>query len=193
VFFDGAFALCQKKRMRMDKKTEADIIAEVLAGNSQAYARLVEEYKTAIYNLAYRMTGNFQDAQDLAQEAFIRAYKNLAVFDPSRSFFTWLYTISINLIRNDLKKKGRDSSAPAGGSFHTDPVPSMDTRDTAKEELLEIYLAKLSPQIRELIVLRYYQGLSFEDIAEITGLSTSAVKMRIYRGLEKLQKYFENM
>jgi RNA polymerase sigma-70 factor (ECF subfamily) len=177
----------------MDKKTEADIIARVLAGNRQAYALLVEEYKTAIYNLAYRMTGNSQDAQDLAQESFIRAYKNLAVFDPRRSFFTWLYTISLNLIRNYRKKKKRESSTPAVGSFSPDLMPAADKQDTAMEELLELSLTKLSPEIRELIVLRYYQGLSFEHIAEITGLSTSAVKMRIYRGLEKLQKYFEIM
>jgi RNA polymerase sigma-70 factor (ECF subfamily) len=67
----------------------------------------------------------------------------------------------------------------------------MNTEE--REELLKISLVKLSPEIRELLVLRYYQGLSFEAVAEITGLSVSAVKMRVYRGLEKLQKYFEKM
>ena len=185
--------LCRRQRVGMDRKTEEDIIARVLAGNRQAYARLVEEYKTAIYNLAYRMTGNVQDAQDLAQESFIRAYKNLVVFDPRRSFFTWLYTISLNLIRNYLKKKGRESSIPVGENSLSEAVSASEEQETAREELLEICLARLSPRVRELIVLRYYLGLSFEEVAEITGLSTSAVKMRIYRGLEKLQKYFDGV
>ncbi len=185
--------LCRRQRVGMDRKTEEDIIARVLAGNRQAYARLVEEYKTAIYNLAYRMTGNVQDAQDLAQESFIRAYKNLVVFDPRRSFFTWLYTISLNLIRNYLKKKGREPSIPARENPISEAVSASEEQETAREELLEICLARLSPRVRELIVLRYYLGLSFEEVAEITGLSTSAVKMRIYRGLEKLQKYFDGV
>ena len=92
----------------MDQKIEAEIVAKVLKGDRQAYALLVEEYKSPIYNLAYRMTGNSEDADDLTQETFIRAYINLWRFDPKRKFFTWLYTISINLIRNHLKKVKND-------------------------------------------------------------------------------------
>ena len=94
--------------MAMDQKIEAEIVAKVLKGDRQAYALLVEEYKSPIYNLAYRMTGNSEDADDLTQETFIRAYINLWRFDPKRKFFTWLYTISINLIRNHLKKVKND-------------------------------------------------------------------------------------
>lgn len=88
----------------MDQKTEAEIVVRILKGEKQTYALLIEEYKNPIYNLAWRMTGNLHDAEDLAQETFIRAYQNLARYDVNKKFFTWLYTIGINLIRNHLKK-----------------------------------------------------------------------------------------
>jgi RNA polymerase sigma-70 factor (ECF subfamily) len=185
----------------MEQKTETEIVARVLRGDRQDYALLVEEYKTAIYNLAYRMTNHPEDARDLAQETFLKAFQNLSRFDTKRSFYTWLYTVSLNVIRNYLKKSARMplDLRRAGISLEnvsTDQQPTglndkINTEE--REELLEICLVKLSPEIRELLVLRYYQGLSFEAVAEITGLSLSAVKMRVYRGLEKLQKYFERM
>ncbi|MCX5849010.1 MAG: sigma-70 family RNA polymerase sigma factor [Deltaproteobacteria bacterium] len=190
----------------MDQKTEIEIIIRVLKGDKQAFAMLVEEYKTPIYNLAYRMTRNSADAEDLAQDTFFRSFNQLSHYDTTRSFYTWLYTISLNLIRNHLKKTGRRRQT----NFYQREVPSdvlasdkesEALRETAerdeqlkeKVEKLENCLHKLSPEIRELLVLRFYQGLSFEAIAEITGLSQSAVKMRVYRGLEKLQKDFETM
>jgi RNA polymerase sigma-70 factor (ECF subfamily) len=85
----------------MDQKIAAEIVARVLKGDRKAYALLVEEYKSPIYNLAYRMTGNLEDADDLTQETFIRAYQYLRRYDPRKKFFTWLYTIALNLIKND--------------------------------------------------------------------------------------------
>jgi RNA polymerase sigma-70 factor (ECF subfamily) len=186
----------------MDQKNEAEIVAKVLNGDRQAYALLVEEYKTPIYNLAYRMTRNSQDAEDLAQDTFLRAFNQLFRYDTKRGFFTWLYTISLNIIRNHLKKNSnrrrdnfRHGEKPSGPvDLDGKQVALQESRDRdewhkEREEELESCLQKLSPELRELLILRFYQGLSFEVIAEITGLSLSAIKMRIYRGLEKLRKY----
>ena len=188
----------------MDHKSEAEIVAKVLNGDRQAYALLVEEYKTPIYNLAYRMTGNSQDAEDLAQETFLRAFNQLFRYDTKRSFFTWLYTISLNIIRNHLKKNStrrrddfRQGEKISGtGEFDDKRFTSQESQvidegRKEREEKLESCLQKLSPELRELMILRFYQGLPFEAIAEITGLSLSAIKMRVYRGLEKLRKYIE--
>jgi RNA polymerase sigma-70 factor (ECF subfamily) len=185
----------------MDQKNEAEIVARVLKGDRQAYAMLVEEYKSPIYNLAYRMTKNLEDAEDLAQETFLRSYNHLSRYDTKRSFYTWLYTISLNLIRNHLKKTSRHRQADfrhgemASGVVDSDRNPAIlhespggDEWRKEREEKLESCLQELSPDLRELLVLRFYQGLSFEAIAEITGLSPSAIKMRVYRALEKLQK-----
>jgi RNA polymerase sigma-70 factor (ECF subfamily) len=188
----------------MDHKSEAEIVAKVLNGERQAYALLVEEYKTPIYNLAYRMTGNSQDAEDLAQETFLRAFNQLFRYDTKRSFFTWLYTISLNIIRNHLKKNSnrrrddfRQGEKISGtGEFDDKRFTSQESQvidegRKEREEKLESCLQKLSPELRELMILRFYQELPFEAIAEITGLSLSAIKMRVYRGLEKLRKYIE--
>jgi len=188
------------QQITMDQKTASQIVARVLGGEKQAYALLVDEYKQAVYHLAYRMTHNTEDARDLAQESFLRAYQNLSHYDSNRSFFTWLYTLSLNVIRNFLKKrnvvwpaKRNDYLARELQNAQNQQTFSEEVLQREKEEMLEICLARLSAQLRELIVLRFYQGLSFEEIAEITGLSQSAVKMRTYRSLEKLQKYFEEM
>ena len=188
----------------MDHKNEAEIVARVLNGDRQAYALLVEEYKTPIYNLAYRMTRNSQDAEDLAQETFLRSFDQLFRFDAKRSFYSWLYTISLNIIRNHIKKNSsrrldnfRQVEKISGTDdfddkrFASQESQVRDKLSKEREEELERCLQKLSPELRELLILRFYQGLSFEVISEITGLSLSAIKMRVYRGLEKLRKYIE--
>ena len=188
----------------MDHKNEAEIVARVLNGDRQSYALLIEEYKTPIYNLAYRMTRNSQDAEDLAQETFLRSFDQLFRYDAKRSFYTWLYTISLNIIRNHIKKNSsrrldnfRQVEKISGTDdfddkrFASQESQVRDELSKEREEELERCLQKLSPELRELLILRFYQGLSFEVISEITGLSLSAIKMRVYRGLEKLRKYIE--
>ena len=176
----------------MDKKIEAEIVAKVLKGDRQAYALLVKEYKSPIYKLAYRMTGNSEDADDLTQETFIRAYINLWRFDPKRKFFTWLYTISINLIRNHLKKVKNDDllNRTKNIQYNENENQSPEARIIATQESNKINLALLTLkyELRVMLIMKYQQELSFEEIAEITGKSVSAVKMRVYRGLEKLEQ-----
>ena len=188
--------------MRMDQKTEAEIVVRVLKGDRQAYALLIDEYKNPIYNLAYRMTNNSEDAEDLAQETFLRSFRELSRFDTNRRFYTWLYTISLNLIRNHLKKSNRKTGFlkreiyfEGAGLKKSEclDIPATKEIKDEKEAQLEICLQKLSPELRELLVLRFYQGFSFEMISEITGCSQSAVKMRVYRGLEKLREMMSTM
>lgn len=171
----------------MDRITEADIIARVLKGDQQAYALLVEEYKSPIYNLAYRMTGNPEDADDLTQEIFIRAYLYLWRYDQRKKFFTWLYIIALNLIKNHLrKKKHYKPSEEINTNLLTNNNPSPEAKLMETQEI-SLCLLQLDDELRALLIMKYQQGLSFEEIAEITGKTSSALKMRIYRGLEKLK------
>lgn len=172
----------------MNQKFEAEIVARVLKGEGQAYALLVEEYKTPIYNLAYRMTGNPRDAEDLTQETFIRAYQYLWRYDTRKKFFTWLYTIAFNLIKNHYQKN-KKHNIYEGLSVHSlaDNSPSPEAKLIETQEI-SVCLLRLEYELRALLVMKYQQGLSFEEIAEITGKSLSAVKMRIYRGLAKLKE-----
>ena len=172
----------------MDQKIEAEIVARVLKGDRQAYALLVDEYKSPIYNLAYRMTGNLEDADDLTQETFIRAYQYLWRYDTSKKFFTWLYTLALNLIRNHFKKnKYNKSSEELSANLLADKNPSPETELIETQEI-SVYLLRLEDESRALLIMKFHQGLTFEEIAQITGKSISAVKMRIYRGLEKLKE-----
>ena len=181
----------------MDQKIEAEIVVRVLKGDRQVYALLVEEYKSPIYNLAYRMTGNAEDTDDLTQETFIRAYQKLQQFDQDKKFFTWLYTIGINLIRNHLKKKARDITNPAAVRL----FPELQTQGNERREevilsedrmiRMEKTMQKLPVDLREAIILKFHQDLTFEEVAAVTGVSLSAVKMRIYRGLDQLKRLME--
>jgi RNA polymerase sigma-70 factor, ECF subfamily len=181
----------------MDQKTDAEIVARVLNGDVQAYALLIEAYKGPVFNLAFRMTGSYSDADDLTQEIFIRAYQKLPKFDQEKKFFTWLYTIGINLIRNHLKKKARDITPPAlVHLLHDAQRQEHEGRegDLVSENSmlkLEKTMQKLPVDLREAVILKYYQDLTFEEVAAITGDSLSAVKMRVYRGLENLKRLME--
>jgi RNA polymerase sigma-70 factor, ECF subfamily len=172
----------------MDQKIEADIVAKVLKGDRQAYAMLVDAYKSPIYNLAYRMTGSSDDADDLTQETFIRAYQYLWRYDTRRKFFTWLFTLALNLIRSHLRKKNQYNKSSEELSAHllSNKNPSPETELMETQEM-DVYLLRLGEESRALLIMKYMQELSFEEIARITGKSLSTVKMSVYRGLEKLQ------
>ena len=175
----------------MDQKIEAEIIAKVLKCDRQAYAMLVDEYKSPIYNLAYRMTANVEDADDLTQETFIRAYQYLWRYDPRKKFFTWLYTLAFNLIKNHLRKNKKEKlSEKLNASSLTDSNPSPEEKMIGDQEISS-YLLLLEDELRALLIMKYQQELSLEEIAVITGKSLSAVKMRIYRGLERLKELMQ--
>ncbi|MBW2599673.1 MAG: RNA polymerase sigma factor [Deltaproteobacteria bacterium] len=180
----------------MEEKKEIDIIKRVLDGDHDSYALLVDRYKAPIFNLACRMTGSYEDASDLAQETFVKAFKNLGHFDQKKKFFTWLYTIGLNLVRNHLKKGKRVSLR--GVAADTD-LPSRDKSLNPEHSLireqkmrhLNMCLHRLPDNLKEAVVLRFYQELSFGEVAGISGISLSAAKMRTYRGLEKLRELME--
>ena len=168
----------------MDETQETQIVARVLEGDRQAFALLVEEYKSPIYNLAYRMTADRQDAADLTQDVFIRAYTYLWRYNPKKKFFTWLYTIALNTIKNYIKKNKQYKNAQ---SQNLEERQFSANQNIFEAQDINIYLSVLDVETRALIIMKYLQELSFEEISKITGKSVSAVKMRIYRGLDKLK------
>ncbi|HET57235.1 MAG TPA: sigma-70 family RNA polymerase sigma factor [Deltaproteobacteria bacterium] len=184
----------------MEHDEERKIIDAVLAGDRQAFARLVDAHKTAVFNLAFRMTGDLREAEDLAQESFLRAYRELRRFDANRPFFAWLYTITLNLARSTLRKQkareSRDAGWQEGRDRETDGNrnaggPEAIILQDEEQERLQAGLLKIPTRLREAVVLRFYDDRSFDEIAVILGISTSAAKMRVYRGLEKLRKVME--
>jgi RNA polymerase sigma-70 factor, ECF subfamily len=177
--------------------TEDSILVKaVLSGNREMYAHLVNRYKRQMYNLAFRMTANRETAQDLSQETFVKAYANLHRYKHEKSFFTWLYTICINLTRNHLQKR-HEMLTENGDETATlaDVNPSSGNRSPELQAIeqqsingLETALCTLPEDLREAIVLRYMQELPFDSVASSLGVSLSAAKMRVYRGLEKMRE-----
>jgi len=176
----------------MNIKRENEIIQRILNGNREEFSFFVDKYQGPIYNLVYRLTGSKQDAEDLAQETFIKAYKSLNKFQIKRKFFSWLYTIAINLTRNHLKKKKplivENVEELKSDNRQTDKNnPEINLIKHEQAQALASSIQKLPIALREAIILRYYFYLPFEEIARILCISLSGAKMRVYRGLEKLE------
>jgi RNA polymerase sigma-70 factor (ECF subfamily) len=178
----------------MDQEQDALIIEEIRSGNKEAYRILVDRYRSPVYNLALRMTASVDTANDLAQETFVRAYASLHTFEAGRSFFTWIYTICLNLTRNFLQKRREIpleslETHPQEGDdrLKENPSPEDHLMERQAQDQLSRCLGLLPLEFREPLVLRYIQDLSFQDVARVLGIGVSLAKMRVYRGLEKMK------
>jgi RNA polymerase sigma-70 factor (ECF subfamily) len=180
----------------MNLLEEQQIISAVLGGDADAYAMLVKRYQQPIFNMIYRMTGSPEDAADLAQDAFIKAYEQLYRFREGKKFFPWLYTIALNHTRNFLRKnKTTRTVAIEDCELHTnsDHVAQEEDRMCAQLDSQRIQgaLARLPWEYREAVILRYREELPMEDIATALSISLSGAKMRVHRGLKKLREILE--
>ena len=159
------------------------LVEECLNGDKQAFAELVNRYQHAVYNLAYRMTGNAADAEDLAQDTFIRAFKKLKQYRPEYAFRNWVLTICSNLTKNVFRKRTRQNEAE---STHVEiRYLSEGAREHHNTEL-EAALASLSPTVRAPLILKHVEGLSYEEIATVLRIGVSAAKMRVKRARDDL-------
>uniref|UniRef100_UPI00371D4545 RNA polymerase sigma factor SigW n=1 Tax=Micromonospora chersina TaxID=47854 RepID=UPI00371D4545 len=168
-------------------------IKQVKKGDQNAFAEIVDLYKDKIYQLCYRMLGNVHEAEDIAQEAFIRAYVNIDSFDINRKFSTWLYRIATNLTIDRIRKKKPDyyldaevagaegltmySQIAADGVLPEDAVLSLELSDTIQKKIL-----KLPDKYRTVIVLKYIDEPSLIEIGEILNIPVGTVKPRRPRG-----------
>jgi RNA polymerase sigma-70 factor (ECF subfamily) len=177
----------------MDIEEERRIIRQVRDGAVDAYAELVAAYQKAVYNLVFRLTGSVQDAEDLSQDAFLKALEGIHGFDESRRFFPWLYTIALNVVRNHRRRRPNRPSPgsipPAHLSGGPNPERLLGQKQTA--EALFDCIRQLPAQQQEAVVLRYYQEVSFETLADILQVSLSTAKMRVYRGLQRLSELMQ--
>ena len=171
------------------------VIVEVLNGDANAFRFIVEKYEKPIFNLMYRTTCNLDEAADLAQDAFLRAYENIKKFKLGKRFYSWLYTIALNLARDHMRSKVRETK------FHTEQKRDVNLADNTMQstetenfyETQSIYqaLSQLPIDYREVLILKYKNDLTMEDIAKMLDISVSGAKMRVRRGLDKMRNYLE--
>jgi RNA polymerase sigma-70 factor (ECF subfamily) len=177
--------------------TEATWVQQARAGDQAAFARLVEAYQTPVYNLAYRMLGNMVEAEDAAQETFIRAYTRLDTYDPTRKFSSWLLAIASHYCVDMLRRRRMNYL-----SF--DELPPMVElsmpRTTQPEQVVisqqnasavQRLLDTLPPAYRTPVVLRYWYDMSYREIAETMGVTESTIKTRLHRARAKLARQTE--
>lgn len=174
---------------------EKEIIASVLRGNTDAFEALVKEHEKLVYNLALRMVRNPEDAADMAQETFIKAFRNLSSFKGDSKFSVWLYRIAANVCTDFLRSKSRTQTISLtvdDGDEAEISVPDLSGSAEDKlmrklsREAVQKGLNELSPDYRMPLVLREINGLSYAEIAEVLSLEEGTVKSRIFRARKKL-------
>ena len=171
---------------------EEQIINKVKQGDDRAYAELVTRYQTPIYNLMVRMSLSEDQALDMTQETFIRAYQKIGAFDQSKKFFPWLYTLGLNIARDYLRKysneRNKTQSLDQMAMKGEEPQFSNAAFDQAIEiQYLDKALSKLPEDMREALVLRFIEGFSYKEIAEVLNIGLSNAKMKVHRGLDRMR------
>ena len=162
-------------------------------GDKFAFGQLIEAYQGPVYNLAYRMLGNSGEAEEAAQEAFIRAYTRLDSYDPAHKFSTWLLSITSNYCIDQIRKRRAvllsiDEPLPPHPALHSDNNKGPEAAYVAqeREELVQNLLSELPEEYRQAVVLRYWYDMAYEEIAEVQKTTVSAVKSRLFRARRML-------
>jgi RNA polymerase sigma-70 factor (ECF subfamily) len=182
-------------------RTDEELVARATAGDLEAFNQLVTRWERPIYALAYRTLGREEDARDVVQEAFLRAYRGLRGFKGQAKFSSWLYRITLNLCRDWIRRERRAPivQVPEG----TDPMDLADTHAAPAESVedlvarremsaaVERAMAELPEEQRTAIMLKEYQGLTFQEIADLLECPLSTVKTRLYQGLSVLRRRLE--
>lgn len=179
--------------------TDAAAADEARKGNQQAFRVLVERHSHALFRLAYRMTGNEHDAEDLVQETFLRAYKQISRFDGRAAFNTWLHRICTNCSLDFLRaRKTRNERQTFTDPNETtswldriataDPTPERLTQSDQIAGMLEPALQKLTDMERTAFVLRHYEGCDIDQIACTLGVRANAAKHTVFRAVQKLRR-----
>ena len=171
------------------RQPDFEVAQRVLAGETDAFDILVRQYQQDIYRLAFRMTRNAEEARDLAQDAFVQAYKSLASFRGQSRFSTWLYRIAMNLCLTHLKSAARQDPAEVDGTLADHRADSLtvllaDERDRALAEAIDA----LPPQQKATLTLRIHQGLGHKEIAETLGCSEGTAKANYFHAVRALQR-----
>jgi RNA polymerase sigma-70 factor (ECF subfamily) len=177
--------------------TDAELVASALRGSEEAFRDLVLRFERPVYALILRMVHDAEQAEDLAQEVFVKAYRHLASYDPRRKFASWLFKVAHNSTIDHLRRSQLDTVPLAaeqedGGGLLAvladtsaeSPAAAAERRDMARA--LERAIARLRPEYREAVVLRYVEGLAYQEICEVLGLPVGTVKTNLHRARKEL-------
>lgn len=190
----------------MTDKVTDKLIKRAKDGDVEAFERIIEEHQAVVYSIAYKMAGNESDAFDMAQEAFLKIYRNINKFDGRSKLSTWIYRVASNTCLDELKKRKRhiENTKSLDEEFDTaedkivfeikdgKPLPDEQLENAELREVLNKAVAELSEQHKSVLVLRDIEGFSYEDIAEILNINTGTVKSRLSRARMALRKILKD-
>jgi RNA polymerase sigma-70 factor (ECF subfamily) len=181
-------------------RTDEELVARAQGGDVESFNQLIVRWERPIYALAYRVIGKEDDARDVCQDAFLRAYRALPGFKGQAKFSSWLYRIALNLCRDWIRRQRRapisqlpEDSEVADLAAEAGPVESIEDL-VARRELSAIVgeaMSELSEEQRTAIILKEYHGMTFQEIADMQGCPLSTVKTRLYQGLSLLRRRLE--
>jgi RNA polymerase sigma-70 factor (ECF subfamily) len=184
--------------------TDATAVGRARTGDTDAFRVLVERHSRSLFRLAFRMTGNQQDAEDVVQESFMRAYKQLAKFDERASFGTWLYRIaancSLDLVRSRKRRQEHLAPQETEGSEFDDTVAALPSSEPTPERMalsgevrgrVEAAMQELSATERTAFVLRHFEGMCIEDVSRVLECAPGAAKHSVFRAVQKLRRALE--
>jgi len=178
---------------------DADAVARFRLGDEGAFRTLVERHSRAVFRLAYRMTGNEQDAEDVVQEAFLRAYRNLSRFEDRARFASWLHRIAANCAYDVLRARARrdeqdqrraneeNEEDPMADVASTDPTPDRLVASGEVRRKVGVAMARMSAVEKSAFALRHFEGFSIDEIGRALDLDTSATKHSIFRAVRKVR------
>ncbi len=184
---------------RTNTPTDAQIVAQVLAGEQAQYRWLVERHQRAVFNAAYRLLGHREEAADITQDAFIRAYQSLASFQRDKPLAPWLCRIAINLALNRLKRQQPTLPLDDDRWGVTIELPDLSAEPQAhllqveQQHALRQAILALPPEQRVVIELRHFQEQSYDEIAASLDISLANVKSRLFRARKKLRQILESV
>ena len=190
----------REKVKNRDQLSDEDLMFEFQNGNNYAFDILVKRYKDQLVNFAYRFLGSRIDAEDVVQETFLRVYKKKSAYKRIAKFSTWIYTITGNLAKTELRRRKRRKIFSLSNMTQDDKdfdIPDVErgpestTDDAIREKIIENAIRSLPKKFKEMIILRDIQELSYEEISNIANIPLGTVKSRINRGRLKLQEILE--
>ena len=180
--------------------TDEDLVTRSRGGDLDSFNQLVLRWERPIYALAYRVIGREEDARDVCQETFLRAFRALSGFKGQAKFSSWLYRIALNLCRDWIRRQRRTPTVqlaegvdPAELAAERGPVESIEDLVSRRElsAVVQEAMARLPEEQRTAIVLKEYHGMTFQEIADLQHCPLSTVKTRLYQGLSVLRRHLE--
>lgn len=177
------------------QESEAAAVARAQSGDGEAFRLLVERHGRSVYRLAYRLTGQPEDAEDIVQETFLRAFRQLDHYDGRASFHTWIYRIAANLaidlLRTRRQRPRGDAESLIDDTAAVDPGADRLVYSAQMRQRLAAAMSELTGQEKTAFVLRHFEGMSIEEIGETLGTGPSATKNSIFRAVQKVRRALE--